>query len=357
MIRTGIIGCGVIAPTHIQSYQRLPDVEVTAVCDLVPEKAKDLAEIFSIEKIYPTCQELLADPGIDAVSICTDHESHTAIAIDALKAGKHVICEKSLASNKENLAKMVEEAARHPELVASGVFQHRFDPSYLYLKELLEENTFGTLLTADLSVMCLRTEAYYKADSWRGTWAKEGGALLINQAIHFIDMISWVMGGVESISGAWKNLDHKGIIECEDTATASIIYRNGALGSLTASSASPLNWEPVMSFNGTKGSLTLINGKLEKVRLPGNEEKQRRSGKNSGFSMKSLPFPKAITVPGIPKCSTTLLKRSRRKIPLFCGCLLRQLPMLLILSFPSMNPMQRMGRESKFNTDQAIFST
>lgn len=315
MIRTGIIGCGVIAPTHIQSYQRLPDVEVTAVCDLVPEKAKDLAEKFSIEKIYPTCQELLEDPGIDAVSICTDHESHTAIAIDALKAGKHVICEKSLASNKENLAKMVEEAARHPELVASGVFQHRFDPSYLYLKELLEENTFGTLLTADLSVMCLRTEAYYKADSWRGTWAKEGGALLINQAIHFIDMISWVMGGVESISGAWKNLDHKGIIECEDTAAASIIYRNGALGSLTASSASPLNWEPVMSFNGTKGSLTLINGKLEKVRLPGNEEKAEEIREKFRLLNEEPPISKSYYGSGHPQMLNNFIEAIKAKDP------------------------------------------
>lgn len=315
MIKIGIIGCGVIAPTHIQSYQRLPEVEVVALCDLIPEKAEALAEKFSIPGIFTDFRKLLQEPSIDAVSICTDHESHTAIAIAALQAGKHVLCEKSLASNKENLAMMVEEAAKHPDLVASGVFQHRFDPSYLYLKELLEEKTFGTILTADLSVMCLRTKEYYEADSWRGTWAKEGGALLINQAIHFIDMISWVMGGVKSLSGAWSNLAHQGIIECEDTASVSLLYRNGALGTITASSASPLNWEPVMTFNGTKGSLSLINGKLDKVRLPGNEEKAEEIRKRFQLLSEEPPISKSYYGSGHPQMLNNFAEAVKAKDP------------------------------------------
>ena len=125
-IKVGIIGCGVIAPCHIGSYLKLPEVRVVHLCDKVPAKAEKLAKEYGIGKVSQDYKELLADPEVDAVSICTDHASHSQIAVDALNAGKHVICEKSLASSKEKLDAMLEAARRHPGLVFSGVFQHRF---------------------------------------------------------------------------------------------------------------------------------------------------------------------------------------------------------------------------------------
>ncbi len=278
-IRVGIIGCGVIAPCHIGSYLKLPGVKVVHLCDKVIAKAEKLAAEHGIEKVSQDYGKLLADPEVDAVSICTDHASHSQIAIDALEAGKHVICEKSLASSKEKLDAMLAAARRHPELVFSGVFQHRFDAGYNYVRSLVSDGVFGTMLTANLNVLCLRTNEYYNADAWRGTWAEEGGALLINQSIHFIDMIAWLTGGVESVSACYANLHHQGVIECEDTAAAAVVYRNGALGTISATSASPITWEPTISFNGTAGSMDIRNGELLRIDLKDKDlEEKIRSG-------------------------------------------------------------------------------
>ena len=264
-IKVGIIGCGVIAPCHIGSYLKLPGVRIVHLCDKVSGKAEKLAAEYGVAKVSQDYRDLLADPEVDALSICTDHASHSQIAVDALNAGKHVICEKSLASSKEKLDAMLDGARRHPELVFSGVFQHRFDLGYNYVRKIIAEGVFGTMLTANLNVLCLRTNEYYKADAWRGTWAEEGGAVLINQSIHFIDMIAWLMGGVDSVAACYSNRNHQGVIECEDTAAAAVVYKNGALGTISATSASPIEWEPTMSFNGTAGSMDLRNGELLRI--------------------------------------------------------------------------------------------
>ena len=264
-IKVGIIGCGVIAPCHIGSYLKLPGVRIVHLCDKVSGRAEKLAAEYGVAKVSQDYRDLLADPEVDALSICTDHASHSQIAVDALNAGKHVICEKSLASSKEKLDAMLDGARRHPELVFSGVFQHRFDLGYNYVRKIIAEGVFGTMLTANLNVLCLRTNEYYKADAWRGTWAEEGGAVLINQSIHFIDMIAWLMGGVDSVAACYSNRNHQGVIECEDTAAAAVVYKNGALGTISATSASPIEWEPTMSFNGTAGSMDLRNGELLRI--------------------------------------------------------------------------------------------
>lgn len=314
-INVGIIGCGVIAPAHIKSYQMLPDVEVISCCDLIREKAEKRAAEFGIKKIFTSYKEMLADKELDAVSICTDHESHTLLAVECLEAGKHVICEKSLASSKENLEKMLDAEKNHPELVFSGVFQHRFDSGYLYAKELVNNGVLGEILTADLTVMCLRTNEYYNADAWRGTWAKEGGALLINQAIHFIDMISWIMGGVKSVSAEYTNLAHKGIIECEDTASAAVVYKNGALGTISATSASPLSWQPTMTFNGTKGSLSIRDNKLFSLQLSDRDQEEGIRQKFAEYTEEKC-VSKSYYGSGHPRQLNDFIEAIRSGIPL-----------------------------------------
>ncbi len=275
-LKVGVIGCGVIAPVHIESYLLVPGVKVVHLCDKALPKAQALAGKYGVKKVSQDYRELLADPEIDAVSICTDHASHSPIAVDALAAGKHVICEKSLSSTKKRIDAMLEAGRKHPELVFSGVFQHRFDAGYNYVKSLIDGGVFGTMLTANLNVLCLRNNDYYNADEWRGTWAEEGGALLINQAIHFVDMISWLMGGVDSVSAAYANLNHQGVIECEDAAASAVIYRNGTLGTISATSASnPIPWEPTMSFNGTAGSLDIRNGEFLRIVLEDKKQEKK----------------------------------------------------------------------------------
>ncbi len=261
-LHVGIIGCGVIAPEHISAYQNIPGVTVSALCDTVREKAQTLAERFRVGKVCTDMKELLNWRELDAVSICTDHESHADAAVAALEAGKHVLCEKPLSSSRKNMDRMIQAGERHPELVFAGVFQHRFDHSVLYAKELLDSGCFGKMLCASLVMPCLRTDAYYFQDAWRGTWKQEGGSLLMNQAIHFIDLLQWLMGGVEDLRGFHANRNHEKSIETEDCASAALRFRNGALGSILATSASHLAWEPLLSFYGTECTLELRNNRL-----------------------------------------------------------------------------------------------
>ncbi len=261
-LHVGIIGCGIIAPEHITAYQSIPGVTVSALCDTVREKAQSLAERFRVGKVCTDMKELLGAREIDAVSVCTDHESHADATVAALEAGKHVLCEKPLSSSRKNMDRMIQAGKRHPELVFAGVFQHRFDHSVLYAKELIDSGCFGKMLCASLVMPCLRTDAYYFQDAWRGTWKQEGGSLLMNQAIHFVDLLQWLMGGVEDLSGFYANRNHEKSIETEDTASAALRFRNGALGSILATSASHLAWEPRLSFFGTECSLELGNDRL-----------------------------------------------------------------------------------------------
>lgn len=274
-LRVGIIGCGVIAPAHIESFQRLDNVTVTWACDLVPEKAAALAEKYGIGRTSADCREVLADDDVDIIAVCTDHASHAPVSVAAIEAGKHVLCEKALAASKEGLDAMYDAHRAHPDLTVGGVFQHRFDAANRYLRDLVQEGAFGRLLTGAVQVRCLRTREYYQADAWRGTWAEEGGAVLINQAIHFIDSLVWIMGGVRELAGTYANLTHGDVMETEDTATAALRFKNGALGTLEATCSSHLRWESTISIHGSEGSIDLRQGQGLKVAFD-DEAKQQR---------------------------------------------------------------------------------
>ncbi len=274
-IRCGVIGCGVIAPVHMEALSRLENVTITWACDLVEEKAKALAERFSIPKITTDYREMLADPQLDAVHVCTDHSSHAQISSDALDHGKHVLCEKALAAHPEELDLMLAAHARHPELVFSGVFQHRFEPVNQYLRHLIAEGHLGTMLNANVRVLCLRTPEYYRSGEWRGTWAQEGGGVCINQAIHFIDLLVWIMGGVDGVCGEWRNLTHQDVIEVEDSAVAALRFRNGAPGILQAtSSTTAAKWDFFLGFYGSEGIVEIHQNKPHRV-IHVDPEKQR----------------------------------------------------------------------------------
>jgi predicted dehydrogenase len=263
-INVGIIGCGVIAPSHIDSYNALEGVRVTTICDLLPERMHKISSHYSdcefrhVQRV----EELLADPAIDAVSVCTDHASHEEIILQAIASGKHVICEKALTINSDSLKRIL-DAAESTTRVTSGIFQHRFDPIYRVLKDILAEGAIGKLLTISLQHQCWRPESYYTSDAWRGTQAGEGGSLLINQSIHFLDILQWVTGGVASVAAHVANLGHRGIIETEDTAAVSLRLKIGALGTITATSSSNREWESAFQVVGTEGDIHIKNGKLE----------------------------------------------------------------------------------------------
>ena len=264
-LKVGIIGCGVIAPVHAESYHLLDDVEIAWACDLVEEKARRLGEKYGVAKVTTDYAEVLADGAVDCISVCTDHASHSPITVAALEAGKHVLCEKALAASPEGLDAMFAAHAKRPELVFGGVFQHRFDQDIQLLKRLVDEQALGDLLTAGMQILCQRTPDYYRADRWRGTWSEEGGAVLINQAIHFIDSLLWITGGAKAVSGAFANLTHGDAMETEDTAVAALRMTSGALGTIEATCSSHIGWEPTISLHGSEGSVELRAGQGLKV--------------------------------------------------------------------------------------------
>ncbi|MFO7820974.1 MAG: Gfo/Idh/MocA family oxidoreductase [Lentisphaeria bacterium] len=261
-LKVGIVGCGVIAGTHLTAYQALPGVEVTWLCDCIYSKAESLASEFGVPQATASYWEMLEATDLDCLSVCTDHASHAPLSIAALEAGKHVLCEKALAASRQGLDAMIAADQSHPELIFAGVFQHRFDPVYQALRAGVEEGVFGDILTGGVRLYCRRKKDYYQADSWRGTWAKEGGSVLINQAIHFIDALAWITGGVRRICGRYANLTHGSTIETEDTAVASLEFKKGGLGIVEATSSSATGWAPHLHLQGTRGAVEVRNGEI-----------------------------------------------------------------------------------------------
>ena len=259
MIKCGIIGCGVIAPTHIEGYRSLPEVEVIHLCDLIPERVNALGDKYGIARRSVDYKELLADPEVDAVSVCTDHASHAQIVCDALAAGKHVICEKALGRVPEDLARMTKAAAAHPELTAAGIFQHRYEPANRRLKKLIADGKFGRVLAVNLVFSCLRTNEYYEKDAWRGTVSGEGGGILINQAIHHLDQLRYVFGDIKRLVARTANLTHQGVIEVEDTAAFVMEFKSGVFGTVVATNSAAVEWRSFLSLIGSELCLEYAN--------------------------------------------------------------------------------------------------
>ena len=270
MLKCGIIGCGVIAPTHLAGYQQIPGVEVVFFCDLVAEKAEKLAENIPGAKIFTDYREMLKEPELAAVSVCTDHASHAEIVCAAINAGKHVICEKVPGRVSEDLTAMLAAASARQEVVASGIFQHRFNRNNIALKELIAQNRFGKLLTANLNFACLRTNAYYEMDAWRGTKAGEGGGVLINQAIHFLDQLRFLFGDVKKVAATSANLTHQQVIEVEDTVSMVAEFANGLFITVNATNSASAKWRSALTICGTEMQVEFIDEKLSY--LNGNDE-------------------------------------------------------------------------------------
>ena len=216
-MRVAIVGCGVIAPTHAKALALDGRCELVLACD--PDLGK--ARALGATRVASDWREALG-AGIDLVILCTPHHEHAAQAVAVLQAGKHLLCEKPLATTPDAVRHMV-DAAQAAGTVASGIFQHRFSPLARRVHELVRGGDFGPLLSAAMDFRCTRTAAYYASGPWRGRWAGEGGAVLINQAIHTLDLVNWFCGTPVSVAGTVSQ-QHPGMIECEDHGQGVITY-------------------------------------------------------------------------------------------------------------------------------------
>lgn len=234
-LRVGIAGCGAISRNHLEAFRSVDDAEIVGVCDIDPTRARATAHDWGIPNAVDTVAALLA-LDLDIVSVCTPHPTHEDVVLQAAAAGVHVLCEKPIAVELESADRMVK--ACHDAGVQLGVlFQRRFWPAAQRIRAVIADGTLGRPIIGHCSVMLHRGHEYYSRDTWRGTWANDGGGVLMTQAIHYIDLLQWFMGDVAEVYGRINTYKHGDHIEVEDSAAAVITFTSGAMATLEASTA------------------------------------------------------------------------------------------------------------------------
>ncbi|WP_166998032.1 Gfo/Idh/MocA family protein [Paramicrobacterium fandaimingii] len=240
MTRSAVIGCGDISALHLDAIAKMPDAELVAICD-VDARRLDAASTRLGVPGFATHGDLFEAAKPDVVHICTPHSQHAAAVIDALDLGINVIVEKPVARDPEQAAAVVAAAERSTAKIAV-CFQNRYNTPVRAAKEILDSGWLGEVTGASGTVIWHRTPEYYAAAPWRGTWEHGGGGLLMNQAIHTLDLLQWLVGPVASVEGSASTRFLP--IEVEDTAEMTLRHADGARSVFYATLAHTAN-EPV----------------------------------------------------------------------------------------------------------------
>ncbi|MBE6596112.1 MAG: Gfo/Idh/MocA family oxidoreductase [Ruminococcaceae bacterium] len=264
-IKFAIIGCGMISNVHASAVMDIDRAELVGAWDLNSERCAAFCEKYRTRQI-PSYEDLLKDSGIDAVCICSPSFCHKEQAIEALEHGKHVVVEKPMALTAADAKEICEVAEKNDRLL-TVIFQTRFSKDILYLKSLLDDNAFGRLCFCDLYMKYYRDADYYGSSPWRGTVRCDGGGALMNQGIHGIDLIHYLVGDAKLIAGRAKTLVHD--IETEDCAVAMLEYDCGALGVIEGSTCASPGFRRRLEINGERGYAVLSDTVLEKLCIDG----------------------------------------------------------------------------------------
>lgn len=252
--KVGISGAGVIGQIHAEALQGLDNVELVAVAEPREEAGKAFTDKFGGSH-YTSYLDLLAQAEIDTVIIATPSGLHPDQVVMAAEHGKHVITEKPMAITAEGLDRMV-QATADAGVNLAVIFQNRLSTDTVRVKRALEAGAFGKPVLANGTMYWHRDQQYYDANGgWRGTWALDGGGALMNQAIHCIDLIQWMMDGVVEVKAFTATLNHT--IETEDTAAVAFVFGNGALGTMTATTCAANDIPQRIEIVGTQGKVTL----------------------------------------------------------------------------------------------------
>ncbi len=250
----GIIGCGMISNFHAKAIADCENAKLVGCYDMHPASAQRLASATGCTA-YTDLNEMLANPEVHIVTIGTPSGAHLDPAVAAASAGKHVIVEKPLEITLDRCDAII-RACQENGVKLAVIFPSRFHDSSLKLKEAVDGGRFGRLTVGDSYVKWFRTQEYYDSGAWRGTWALDGGGALMNQAIHSVDLLTWLMGPVVEIRAMVDCLDHVRI-EVEDTAVAALRFANGALGVIEASTAIYPGFLKKIEIHGSRGSATI----------------------------------------------------------------------------------------------------
>ncbi len=256
----GVVGCGMIANFHAKAIADIRGAKLVACYDAFPKAVDRFSSANSCQG-YHDLADMLANPALDVVTICTPSGAHMEPAVAAAQAGKHVIVEKPLEITLKRCDRII-AACKKAGVVLSAIFPSRFHESSLLIKGAIEQGRFGRLTMGDAYVKWFRTQEYYDSGAWRGTWALDGGGALMNQAIHSVDLLTWFLGPVTEISAQTATLAHKRI-EVEDVAVANLKFASGALGVLEATTAAYPGALKRIEVHGSEGSAAMVEEDID----------------------------------------------------------------------------------------------
>jgi predicted dehydrogenase len=248
----------VIGPRHAEVADALPNARFVACTDIIPERAKALAEAHGGD-FEPDLEALLSREDVDVVSVCVPSGLHAEVGVPAAEAGKHLVVEKPIDISLSAADRLV-EAVKKAGVKMTVISQHRFDPGLVELRQLLDAGRLGRLVLGDARVKWYRTQAYYDSGDWRGTWALDGGGALMNQGVHYTDLLRWCMGPVDEVMALTATQAHK--METEDLALAVVRFSSGALGALEASTAVFPGFRERLEISGTEGTVVVEDGRI-----------------------------------------------------------------------------------------------
>ena len=258
MTTAAVVGIGDISVLHLAAIQANPSIELVGVCDVDAGRAETAGRTFGVP-FYTDHSKLLRAASPQVVHITTPHDQHVPVALDCLDAGVHVLTEKPIGQSVAAGLRLVERAGGSTRKVGV-VFQNRYNPTAIAIHKLLASGMLGTISGARAAVWWFRPAAYYAAAPWRGRWDTAGGGVMINQALHTLDLLLWFLGAPTAAHGVAATLSLPGVIEVEDTATIVIDHDSGVRSTLFATNAHHTNSDVELEVTGRDGSVRLVGG-------------------------------------------------------------------------------------------------
>jgi predicted dehydrogenase len=258
--RAAVIGAGLVGDWHVRVLPKLAETKLVAVCDADVSRANASLAKHQVSgvPVYQTTAEMYRKEELDSVHICTPSGSHLEIAGEAMALGKSIVCEKPLEISTERVDQMIEEAKRRSVRIA-GIFQNRWNEANRTIRSATESGRFGRLTWAGSFTPWYRPDKYYAPGGWRGTWKMDGGGAVMNQGIHQIDLLQWIMGPVKRVSAYAASRIHD-TIEVEDTMSCALEFANGAFGTFVSTTAMWPGSPTRLEVGGEKGTAVSENG-------------------------------------------------------------------------------------------------
>ncbi len=263
----GIVGCGLISDWHARAVEAIEGAYLVGVTDVNKDAREKTALKYGVRS-FDSFEQMLNNKEIDVVSICTPSGLHAPLAIKAADAGKHIILEKPMALNLKESDEIIEACDKN-NVKLTVISQLRFTDSVARVKAALAEGLLGRIIMGNVYMKYYRSQEYYDQSSWRGTWKMDGGGALMNQGIHGIDLLQYIMGDVKSVFAHTRTLARN--IETEDSAIAILEFENGALGSIEGTTSIYPGFSRVLEVNGSKGTIALQEDSIIKWIIEGKD--------------------------------------------------------------------------------------